>query len=299
MSCKAVVPRIAFLGFGEAAYYMTLGFAEEGLTGVKAYDKLQDVPGLGDRIRERARDAKVQLVPNVKELADGVDVVFSSVVSAAAVQAAKAIAPYLTEHHVFVDTNAASPITKKQVAQVIEPSGASFVDAAIMNPVPTYRHKVSMLISGRGAQVLRSKMTPFGMNFTVVEGGPGAASSIKMLRSVFMKGMAALLIETLVAAYKLGTHELVVESIKETLGKISPDALIQRLIGGTAIHAGRRVHEMEEVIETLNSIHVKPAMSAGTKEVLSWVESLGLGEVFHGEVPERYEEALKAMVTAS
>jgi len=287
--------KLGFLGFGEAAYEMSLGFTKEGLKNIVAYDKDQNSLDKGKLIKERIYNANVQLVSNVKELANNSNLIISAVTCANAILAAESIGKYLSDKHIFVDINATSPNTKKKVGQIIQKSKAGFVDVAAMNPIPKYRHKVPMLISGNGAEKFQYMMRPYNMNLAIIKGGAGVASSIKMLRSIFMKGMAALLVEMLTAAEVINVRDFVVDSIKGTLSEIKPDKLIHRLIAGTAIHAQRRVHEMEEVIETLNSVNIDPIMSIAAKDVLSKVDALNLKEYFGGKMPEDYVDVVKIL----
>ncbi|HHY08515.1 MAG TPA: NAD(P)-dependent oxidoreductase [Corynebacteriales bacterium] len=283
--------RVGFIGFGEAASGISRGLIDEGIKSIKSYDIIQDKP-IGEKLRKRAKTIGVELV-SLEALAKESDVIISAVVCASAVQAAQSIVRHLSSRHIYVDINATSPITKKEVANTLSPSGCKFVDAAVMNPVPPYLHKVAMMISGSGAEQFKTLMDPFHMNLTLVAGEAGTASSVKMLRSIFMKGMAALFMEMLVAAYEMDIHELVLDTIRETLEKTAPNQLIHRLVAGTAIHAGRRVHEMEEVIDTLKLAGVKPTMSSATREVLAWVDSFDLKSVFQGEMPQDYITVLQ------
>ncbi len=293
---EKIVPKIGFLGFGEAGFNLASGFLSEGISGIKAYDICQSRDKDCQKVIGRATAAGVELVDSPQALAKSVDIIISAVVCAEAVVAAESIAPYLTNQHMYVDINATAPDTKMEVADVLLDSKVKFVDAAVMGPIPNHRHKVPIMVSGTGSESFMQLMTEYGMKLEFVEGGAGSACSVKMLRSVFMKGMAALLIEMLTAAYKFGSHETVVATIDETLTQNTPAELIHRLVAGTAIHATRRVHEMDEVIKTLSSVDVAPIMSIATKNTLQWVESMGLKSVFNGDMPEQYEDVLKAII---
>lgn len=286
---------IAFLGFGEAAYGISRGLKGEGLTSIAAYDKRQDDPDYGPTIRARAEDAQVTLVESPHVLAATSRIIVSAVVSAEAQDAARALAPDLTCEHTYVDLNSASPRTKAAVAQIVERSGARMVDLAIMGPIPTYGHKVPALASGSGACALARFLNSYGMNIREVGSKPGDASAIKMLRSVFMKGAAALLIEMLVAADKCASSDIVLESVLRTLGELAPADLVRRLVCGTAVHSERRAHEMQEVVETLEYLGSVATMSRATRDMLEWVTSLGLRRLFSGIVPEDPKEVAHAI----
>ena len=85
-----------------------------------------------------------------------------------------------------------------------------------MDTVPGKGHKVPMLFAGAAAGEVADKLTPFGMRIEVVGDTIGQASTIKTTRSVFMKGIEAILCESLVAAHRAGVHERVLASIQTT-----------------------------------------------------------------------------------
>ncbi len=285
---------IGFIGFGEAAFEMSMGFKSEGLH-VNFYDVLQDHPKYIDTFREKAIKSEAKIMTNTKRLAIQSDIIVSAVTSDTCIEAVNSIKPYLTENHYYLDINSVSPINKKKIFERVRSKNSKFIEAAVLGTIPGKQHKVPMLICGNSAKDFFELMTPYNMDLTIIEGEIGTATTIKMLRSVFMKGMAALFIETLVAAYKENVLDLVYSSIKETFENKSFDRLTKRLICGTVIHARRRKHEMDEVIDTLKTTGNKYQMSEGTREVLDWIDSLDLRAYFGGEIPLQYIEALEAI----
>jgi hypothetical protein len=195
---------------------------------------------------------------------------------------------------VYVDINATSPMTKEEVDRIISPV-ALFVDCAVMGPVPTYRHKVPVSVSGQGARRFRDTMAPYGMAVTCMDAPAGAASASKMFRSIFMKGFVTLLIEMLTAAHRYGVEDDVLESVKETLTAGPLLEVINGLIGRGVIHSERREHEMDEVIATLDTLAVDAIMSKATKAKLHWVTGLGLKAHFKGVPPKDYHQIFAAL----
>src|SRR5699024_4048780 len=128
--------------------------------------------------------------------------------------------------------------------------------AAIMGPVIVYGHKVPILISGKGSDTLKEYLNRFGMNITEVSEIPGNASAIKLIRSIYMKGISAILIEMLEAANKFEVEELVIHSISETLDSKSFEETMNRLVTGTAVHAERRSKELGGTIEMLEAYNL-------------------------------------------
>jgi 3-hydroxyisobutyrate dehydrogenase-like beta-hydroxyacid dehydrogenase len=185
-------------------------------------------------------------------------------------------------------------MTKEEVDRIISPV-ALFVDCAVMGPVPTYRHKVPVSVSGKGARRFNDTMAPYGMAITYMDAPAGAASASKMFRSIFMKGFVTLLIEMLTAAHRYGVEDDVLESVKETLTAGPLLEVINGLVGRGVIHSERREHEMDEVIATLDTLKVDAIMSKATKAKLHWVTGLGLKAHFKGVPPKDYHQIFAAL----
>jgi len=289
--------KVGFIGFGEAAHGISIGLKNCGLeTVICAYDKFYDQMPAGQLIKKRAADAKVELLESEKALTERSDIIFSSVVSKVAVEVAKSFSPYLTEKHIYADTNAASPMVKTEVAQAISKSGAKFVDCALMGTIPAFLNKVPIFASGNGAVEFKELMTPFSMDITCLGETPGQASAIKMFRSIFMKGYVALLFETLNAANKYNAADLVMENIAETMDQADFMETARLLVTRGLIHSERRAHEMSEVIMTLSDIGVSSIMSDATQKKLEWCTAFKFKEYFNGEAPPSLKEVLEAFV---
>ncbi|MCK7514038.1 MAG: DUF1932 domain-containing protein [Desulfobacterales bacterium] len=211
--------------------------------------------------------------------------VVSAVSADMAVSLAKTSRPFLKPGQMYVDINATSPMTKEEIDKIISPV-ALFVDCAVMGPVPTYKHKVPVSVSGSGAKAFTDIMTPFGMNITFMDAPAGSASASKMFRSIFMKGFVVLLLEMLTAAHKYKVEDDVLLSVKETLTAGPLLEVVNGLIGRGVIHSERREHEMDEVIATLETLKVDGIMSKATKAKLQMVHPAGAQGTLQG-VPRR------------
>ncbi|MBN1827589.1 MAG: NAD(P)-dependent oxidoreductase [Deltaproteobacteria bacterium] len=287
-------PKLAFIGFGEAAYHISRGLLKEGITGIKAYDKFINVEPQGSLIRERAKEASVELVPDLQALTHGSDIIFSAVSANLALSISEAVKDCLRPGQVFADINAASPMTKEQAALIIAPTKALFVDVAVMGPVPTSGHKVSMLVSGAGAKQFEV-LKAYGMNMENLGEKAGSASALKMFRSIFMKGYVVLLLEALIAGHRYGVEDKVLESIEETLQQgPSIRENINGLLGRGVIHSERREHEMDEVLATLKAVKVDDTMSKAAKAKLRWCTDLKFKEHFGGKPPADFHDIMKA-----
>lgn len=208
--------KLCFLGFGEAAFEMAAGLKTGGQCELYAYDAMQDNERFGPLIRERMERAAVNQLASLEELADAADNFFCLVPANCSVEAAEHIAPYLRPGGCYTDLTASAPGVKKEIAHIITEAGGIFTDGAMLGALVAYRHRVPILMSGDGAERVKLIMEPLGMNITVAGNQPGDASAIKLIRSIYMKGTAALVIETLQAAAFYGVEDQVIPSLAET-----------------------------------------------------------------------------------
>lgn len=291
--------KLGFIGFGEVGFEMSTGLKSEGLTEIFAYDVMQNDDVYGPLVRERVKKSGVTLVASPQEILDQSDVAIVAVPGAKALEAAKEVSGYLKGSTLYVDVSASSPDTKRTIWQEIKETGVSFVDGAMLGSLPLYKHKVPILASGNGSDLFVKLMTPYGMKIEKAGDIPGEATGIKFVRSIFMKGLPALLVEVLEAASIMKVDHLVLKSLAGTMNACSFEETLNRLVTGTAIHAARRAHEMEDVIAMLDSIHVNPAMSKATAERLQWLASKNLKEKFGGKTPKEWEQVVKAWEEAA
>ena len=187
-------------------------------------------------------------------------------------------------------------MTKEEVAAVIEKTEASFVDVAVMGPVPNHGHKVPILACGDGARVFTETFNRYGMDITYIGEKAGGASALKMFRSIFMKGFLMLLIESIIAGHQYGVEDQVLDSIEETLTEKGSTfrKVINGLLTRAVIHSERREHEMEEVISTLEHLKMDYTMSAASKAKLRWTTEMKFREYFKGVPPKDLHDILTA-----
>ena len=284
---------IAFVGFGEAGFTIGNGLTSAGLERLLAFDIATDSADRGPLIRERAEAAGATLVSSSEELARSADILFSTVTCSAALDAARQTAPYLTARHIYADLNSVSPALKRDVAEVVQRSSASFVEAAVMAPVQPYGQRVPMLIGGPAARRFADLMAPFGMALEPIDGPIGKAAAVKMCRSIVVKGVEALLAECVLAATLYEADDKVFASLQETWPGIDWKKLADYTIGRMVVHGERRAREMEEVAETLKAIGVEPLMAEATARRQDWSAQLGLKSHFGSDGPRSYREVVE------
>lgn len=291
-------PRVGFIGFGEAAFHIAAGLKGAGLQQILAFDKAQD-DTQSALVRRRAQEAGVEMQQTLSSLVRSVDIVFSTVSANVVVALAKESAFVLRPGQIYADLNAAGPQAKISAAALISPTGALFVDGAVMGTVPGLGHKVPTLVSGVGAKALVLALQPFGMNLQYMAGEAGRASGSKMMRSIFMKGFVALLLETVVAGRKYNIEDDLLLSIAETLTAGPFLETVNGLICRGVIHAERRAHEMQEVIATLEDLAVDSTMSQATRRKLELCAQINFKEHFHGVPPKDFHEIFNLLETHS
>lgn len=261
---ESVLRRIALVGFGEAGSILGAEWAAAGRD-VVTYDILLDAPATRAALLEKAAQARVETLDSLGAAVKGADLVISAVTASSSADVAAGAANVLRAGQVFLDINSCSPDTKRSNAQAVQSSGADYVEAAVMAPVPPQRLKVPMLLGGRRAQELMPALQALGLNVSFIAVEIGVASAVKMCRSVVIKGLEALAVESMLAARRFGAENEVLASLQGTFPQMGwqeklPDYLISRV----AEHGRRRAAEMREVAHTLEAVGVEPTMARAT-----------------------------------
>ncbi|HTX24019.1 MAG TPA: DUF1932 domain-containing protein [Steroidobacteraceae bacterium] len=256
--------RIAILGFGEAGGILGADLAAAGRE-VSTYDLLLDAPGTREALLAKAKGARVRACASSREAIAGAELVISAVTASSAGDAAEAAAAALRPGQVFLDINSVSPDVKRLNARTIESSGADYLDAAVMAPVPPQRLSVPMLVGGPRASGAVEALRGLGFHATAISDRVGVASAVKMCRSIVIKGLEALAIESLFAARRLGAEQEVLASLERTFPHMGwQDELPDYLVSRVAEHGRRRAAEMREVARTLREVEVQPVMALAT-----------------------------------
>ncbi len=289
--------KLGLVGFGEVGSTLGRGFREQGLAHVVSYDKYAFDGPFSALIQKRAAAAGVPLVRSAEELARSCDVILGVTPGTASVESAEAFAPHLTPKHVFVDLASATPKVKRAVGKILAASGAAIADASIMGTPHADGHRLPLLSSGPASQTFVELLTPWGLRIEHVPGELGAASGIKIMRSVIAKGLEALLIECALGARRYGIDEAVLASFGKFADSRPFVDFANFLMVTDVIHADRRGHEARMSAEALEDAGVEPIMTRATAERLEWVAALGAKEHFGGEVPQHYSAAIEGIET--
>ncbi|AEG51476.1 Phosphogluconate dehydrogenase, NAD-binding protein [Sphingobium chlorophenolicum L-1] len=257
---------LALIGFGEAGS----SFASEGAWHGYA-------SGFDRDLRRAAvmRDMGLRAAADPADALAGANAILSLVTADQSLEAARQAAANIPKGAFFFDMNSVAPGTKRETADLIESAGASYVDVAVMAPVLPARLAVPLLLSGPHAREGAALLATCGFrNIRIVAGGVGQASTIKMLRSVFYKGVEALTAECLLACHRAGVLEEVLGSFDADWAKMA-DYRLDRMLA----HGARRAAEMAESAKTLDGLGVVPLLTRGTIEWQAALGSLSLAPI--------------------
>jgi 3-hydroxyisobutyrate dehydrogenase-like beta-hydroxyacid dehydrogenase len=263
---------IGLVGYGEVGRILAEDLRQQNLR-VTAYDRKLDNDG-APALRDHARAHGVGLANYHAELAAQADFIVSAVTASQTVPAAQACAPAVKKGAWFLDFNSASPGAKRRAAALIDREGGRYVEGAVMTSIPPHRIKVPLLLGGRGAAELAPLLVAIGFNAKVASHKLGVASAVKMCRSVMIKGLEAMVIESFTTARAYGVEAAVLASLKETFPGIDWEKqgayFFQRVIE----HGRRRSEEVREVAETVREAGLTPWSSQGTAERQAWIADL-------------------------
>jgi 3-hydroxyisobutyrate dehydrogenase-like beta-hydroxyacid dehydrogenase len=269
---------VGLVGYGEVGRILAEDLRAAGVA-VSTYDlKLRTAAGAA--MASHAERLGVKLAGQHAELARDADLIVSAVTASQAVAVAEACAPALKRGAYFLDFNSASPGAKIRAAGRVDAGGGRYVEGAVMTSVPPYRMKVPLLLGGPHAQGLQPALQALGFAPQLASDKLGVASATKMCRSVMIKGLEAMVIESFTTARAYGVEDQVLASLAETFPGIDWEKqgayFFQRVIE----HGRRRSEEVREVAVTVREAGLEPWSASGTAERQAWVADLADRGVF-------------------
>jgi 3-hydroxyisobutyrate dehydrogenase len=268
---------IALLGFGEAGSAIARGLAAEGgwrgpskpgdnaPRRVIAIDTALDKDARGTALGKEARRLDVAIADSYTEALAEADLVICAVQGEHALGAAQSAAPLLKKGAHYLDLCTVTGKMSDEDRGAIETGGGRYIDIAVMGGFFKSGIKAPMLVAGDNVEPVVAWMNANGFEAKVLGPKPGSASSVKMLRSVIMKGIEALAVESFVAAERQGI-------LKEVMGCMGDvDAVtfsgqLAMLAQTHIVHAERRWEEMGLVAQTLLETGVEPLMTTAIEK---------------------------------
>jgi len=295
---------IALLGFGEAGSAIARGLAAGGgWRGIPkpgdnaphrliAVDPALNKDARGIAMGKEARRLDVAIEDTYTPMLSEADLVICAVQGEHALDAAKSAAVLLKKGAHYLDLCTVTGRMSDEDRAPIEMAGGRYIDVAVMGGFFKSGIKAPMLAAGDDVEPVVAWMNANGFEAKALGPKPGSASSVKMVRSVLMKGLEALGVEALVAADRQDILEDVLDCFSD-VDLVPFREHLASLVRTHVVHARRRWEEMGLVVRTLRESGVEPKMSCVTEQTLQRSVEAGIAPA-DGKVP-KLDEALKLL----
>lgn len=261
---------LGLVGYGEVGRIFTAGLGPQ-VDWTGAWDVKFDDPAARDEALAHAAAHGVEACDGVAALCDKATLIISAVTASSTLAVAREVAAHIRPGSFFLDLNSASPGTKREAAALIDAAGGHYVEAGVMTSVPPYGIRVPMLLGGAYAARLQPMLAGLGMDTQVASDRLGIASATKMCRSVMIKGLEALVIESYTAARHYGVEDAMIATLQETFPGIDWTRQGAYFFSRVAQHGRRRAEEMREVANTVREAGFEPFMAAAIAEKHDWM----------------------------
>jgi 3-hydroxyisobutyrate dehydrogenase-like beta-hydroxyacid dehydrogenase len=278
--------RISFIGFGELGAGLAERLGTSKAHDMRAWIRARPDPAADDVLSQRVASAGVERCPSLGEALAGADAVLSVVPGSASRPTAERSAELLDPGALYVDLTTTAVADKEAGARAVQGAGGRYVDAAVLGAAAVAGATLSIVASGDGADEWRELSRCEGLTTQVLDGPAGRATQLKLLRSAYMKGRDALVVETLLAARRAGLQDRLAASIEGAGERVPFPDLADRVLRSLAVHAERRATELSESADALLAVGVDPQLARAGAEVLQRVAGAGLREEFGGERPD-------------
>jgi 3-hydroxyisobutyrate dehydrogenase-like beta-hydroxyacid dehydrogenase len=259
---------------------------------VIAIDPALDKDARGTALGKEARRLEVAISDRYTEALAEADLVICAVQGEHALDAATSAARFLKKGAHFLDLCTVTGKMAHEDREAVEKAGGRYVDIAVMGGFFKYGIKAPMLVAGSEGEAAVTWMNANGFDAKYLGARPGSASSVKMVRSVLMKGLEALGVEALVTAERQGIREEVLECLAD-VDLVPFREHLASLVQTHVVHARRRWEEMGLVARTLEETGVEPKMTVVTEATLKRSVDAGIAPA-DGKVP-KLDEALKLL----
>lgn len=273
--------RIGIVGYGEVGKVFGAGLKAQ-VAQVSAWDLKFAQAAAAPAEKGHAQGQGIRACASMQELCEASELVISAVTASNTLAVAEEAAHFIRPGAVFLDLNSASPGTKQKAAAAIDARGAHYVEAGVMTSVPPYGIQVPMLLGGGKAAELAQVLAAFGCNARAVSEKLGVASAIKMCRSVMIKGLEALVIESYTTARAYGVEDHVLPTLQETFPSIDWSEQGAYFFSRVVQHGQRRAEEMREAANTVREAGFAPLMAAAIAGKQQWVADQARDGVFGG-----------------
>jgi 3-hydroxyisobutyrate dehydrogenase-like beta-hydroxyacid dehydrogenase len=284
---------IGIIGYGEVGGIFARGLRARGAGTIATFD-------IDPAARARAAsEGHANSADTPKDAVAAADVVFVCVTAGSVLDACRSLAGALAHAPFVVDVNSVSPSTKQDASRVIAQAGGRYVEAAVMASVRPKGLASPMLLGGTHAADFVAAMWSFGMDLRVFSDEIGRASSVKMCRSIMIKGLEALTTECMLTARHYGVERDVLATMGDTLPHENWPQLARYVISRALIHGRRRAEEMREVARTVEEAGVAPMLSRSIVERQDWAWRQGRAMGRDGRDAADLDALLDALTAAT
>ncbi|QNK46759.1 NAD(P)-dependent oxidoreductase [Brevibacterium sp. PAMC23299] len=252
--------RVGIIGFGEVGQVFAKGLLEK-TKHVFIYDILLEKNK--NLITEKINNIGVQAVDGIEQIGECCTLIISLVNSSASEVVAAEVAKGIRKGTVFLDLTTSTPLVKSKSEKIIVSNGGIYVDASIMGTVATEQQQVPLLIAGEQSVKVQALLNSLGFNCQAINHPNGGAASIKLLRSIFMKGLEALILETMITAKNYGVSDEVMQSISKTINNNDFTTFANALITTHVIHKNRRYKEVLDSCNLIKEAELSPFVTEG------------------------------------
>jgi len=273
---------IGLVGYGEVGKTFAHGLKPLCGGWVGVWDLKLSNPSLKAAELASATQHGLEACSSARQVCQQASLIISAVTASNTSALAQEVAQHIQPGTFFLDLNSASPGTKQQCAELIDAAGGHYVEAGVMTSVPPYGIKVPMLLGGAYAPQLAQMLEPMGLDITVVAPKIGVASAIKMCRSVMIKGLEALVIESYATARAYGVEAHMIPTLYETFPGLDWNTQGAYFFSRVVHHGKRRAEEMREAARTVEEAGFASALTSAIAQKQDWVAQLAAKGVFEG-----------------
>ncbi len=248
--------RICIFGLGEAGSLFAADLATAGAD-VIGFDPadVPTPPGVNRAVHPALAVRHAELILGLTSEADS---------KLAMLQAIEAIAP----DALYADLATSSPVVKLDLEEMAQRKGFGFADVALLAMVPGHGLATPSLASGPGAHRYAQIINPLGGYVEPLAAATGVAAGRKLMRSVMMKGFAAVILEAVEAGAAADDLSWLWRNLTSEIERADEDWL-RRMVLGSKVHARRRHGEMVSAAAMLHALGVDPIMTSATTASLA------------------------------
>jgi 3-hydroxyisobutyrate dehydrogenase-like beta-hydroxyacid dehydrogenase len=282
---------IGIIGYGEVGKIFAAGLkAKPGVVSMAAWDVKFTHDASGGVELAHAAQNSVHACASMQALCEASSFIISAVTASNTLAVAQEAANFIKPGTVFLDLNSASPGCKQQCAALIDAAGGLYVEAGVMTSVPPYGIQVPMLLGGLPAKNLASLLQNWELDAKAVSDKLGVASAIKMCRSVMIKGMESLVIESYSTARAYGVEDHMIATLQETFPSIDWQKQGAYFFSRVVQHGKRRAEEMREAARTVQEAGFEPMMTSAIAAKQQWVADQAKAGIFRNVAKEAVSE---------